>query len=804
MTDNRFASKLPDTSDSVYDAAPRYALLGFRVIPIHTPENGLCSCNKGDTCHAVGKHPRVLEWQKKATNDLGQVGRWWKQWPNSNIGLAMGGEARLVALDIDGQEGRNSLAKLEAEHTQLPTTLTSRSGRVDGGEHRLFRVPDELDIQAISNKVSVAPGLDVRTEGGQIVVPPSLHASGNRYEWTHKVPPAPLPPWLYALMVPKPQPRSPYIGDFSRPKGAHPYIWAALTMGSNTVATAQPGTRNETLNSEAYCLGQLVGGGVLDRILLEEHLTKAALHAGLDEQEIRYTLKSAIDAGMKEPRGLPRKKNRHTHQVAKASDKARPQISLSGTLYRQAEQVWSAIKTHNNQPFLFKRGRSFVRIAPSMGRNVIEELTSTQLRSLLQDRFEFTKVNSETGNTVFINPPIALMNYLIGQSTWPLPELQNLIQAPVFIPPDAELADTNGYHSELDAFMDLEGFKPRRSMPLQAARQLLHEWLHDFPFADEASRTHAFTFALTLLLRPLIKGNVPLFLISAPVPGTGKSLLVQTLCSVVTGTPAATMTEASDTDEWRKRITSVLQTSPPVVLLDNINRKLNSDALASVITSPIWQDRRLGQTEMLRVQNNAVWVATANNPIMSGELARRSIWIHMDPTAERPWTRTGFLHPLPKWGEDHRAELFGALVTIVETWKNAGRPLAAPALGSFENWASILGGVLQVAGFGGFLGNLEALWGWNDSESREWRAFTQTWWLRFQSNPVGVGELQRLAEEHDLLASVLGDGGERSRRIRLGKSLGKRVDRVFGKKVIRRSNHKHRNINIYRLLQTND
>ena len=59
MTDNRFASKLPDTSDSVYDAAPRYALLGFRVIPIHTPENGLCSCNKGDTCHAVGKHPRV-------------------------------------------------------------------------------------------------------------------------------------------------------------------------------------------------------------------------------------------------------------------------------------------------------------------------------------------------------------------------------------------------------------------------------------------------------------------------------------------------------------------------------------------------------------------------------------------------------------------------------------------------------------------------------------------------------------------------------------------------------------------------
>ena len=98
---------------------------------------------------------------------------------------------------------------------------------------RLFRVPDPLKIDAISNKVSVAPGLDVRTEGGQIVVAPSLHVSGQRYAWTHKLPPADLPHWLYALMVPAPQPvHSIYKRDLTRPPNVHNYCWKAVTSPS--------------------------------------------------------------------------------------------------------------------------------------------------------------------------------------------------------------------------------------------------------------------------------------------------------------------------------------------------------------------------------------------------------------------------------------------------------------------------------------------------------------------------------------------------------------------------------------------
>jgi len=800
MTDPVTVSKLPDSTDSLLTAALGYAALGFQVIPINSVTEDVCSCRYGDRCSAAGKHPRVMKWQKQATTDVIQIATWWKQWPNSNIGLTMGGQSRLVALDIDGPKGRNSLETLEEQHEQLPPTLTSRSGRVDGGEHQLFRVPEDFDITAISNRVNVASGLDVRAENGQIVVAPSMHASGRRYEWTQKLPPAPLPRWLYALMAPKTkrQPRTTYMG------GLHPYLSSAINKSFNTVATALEGTRNNTLNDQAKGLGELVGGGVLERALAEQTLREAALRAGLGEKEIEATIKSGIEAGLKEPRGIPNQ-FQHTHTptttTIETNDQV-PVVHLTGTFERQAKQVFEAVGKHNDPPFLFKRDRGLARIVPAFNQKVIEDITPNRLRVILQERFAFERTKAgEGGEPVPINLPLALMSYLVDQETWPLPELQSLIQAPVFIPPNAELADTDGYRTELQAYMDLDGFKPERGMPLTRAKELLGEWLHDFPFADASSRTHAIAFALTLLLRPFIKGNVPLFLVSAPVPGTGKSLLIQTLSSVVTGQELATMTETSDMDEWRKRITSILQTSPPTVLLDNINRKLNSDALASVITTRVWQDRRLGSSEMIRTNNDTVWVATANNPTMTGELARRCIWIHMDPAAERPWTRTGFLHPLPSWGGEHRTELFGAFVAVVESWKQAGRPLAASILGSFEHWAEVLGGVLQTAGFEGFLNNLEDLWNWNDNESRDWRAFTEAWWLRFQSMPVGVADLQRLAEDQDLLASVLGDGGERSRRIRLGRSLGQRVDRVFGQHVIRRSSNNNRKISIYRLVE---
>lgn len=194
------------------EAAQEYSRRGFAVVILHHLVGaGVCSCSRGTDCgKSAAKHPRLKDWQKIGHAEPARVARWWEKYPGSNVGLAMGGQARLVALDVDGAAGRASLALLEAKYSALPRTLTSRSGREDGGEHRLFVVPPSLDLAAIKNRASkLAPGLDVRAEGGQIVVSPSIHLSGRPYTWIDESPIAELPRWLFDLAAPPPEPLPP-------------------------------------------------------------------------------------------------------------------------------------------------------------------------------------------------------------------------------------------------------------------------------------------------------------------------------------------------------------------------------------------------------------------------------------------------------------------------------------------------------------------------------------------------------------------------------------------------------------------
>lgn len=84
--------------------------------------------------------------------------------------------------------------------------------------------------------------------------------------------------------------------------GASRYLETAVANEVEKVRTAPEGTRNHTLNTAAYSLGQLVAGTNLDRATVTEQLTAAALAAGLDTIEITRTIRSGLDAGEKEPR----------------------------------------------------------------------------------------------------------------------------------------------------------------------------------------------------------------------------------------------------------------------------------------------------------------------------------------------------------------------------------------------------------------------------------------------------------------------------------------------------------------------
>ena len=167
----------------------------WAVLPLHSIEGGRCTCGRAD-CSSPGKHPRTLRGVKDATTEIAIIRDWWYEWPNANVGIATGATSGFFVLDVDGEEGEKSLRELEKQHGALPETVESITG--GGGRHLFFRWPG----RAIKNKVALAPGLDIRADGGYIVAPPSNHTSGRRYEWKYldEMPLAEAPMWLIDML----------------------------------------------------------------------------------------------------------------------------------------------------------------------------------------------------------------------------------------------------------------------------------------------------------------------------------------------------------------------------------------------------------------------------------------------------------------------------------------------------------------------------------------------------------------------------------------------------------------------------
>ena len=140
------------------------------------------------------------------------------------------------------------------------------------------------------------------------------------------------------------------------------------------------------------------------------------------------------------------------------------------------------------------------------------------------------------------------------------------------------------------------------------------------------------------------------------------------------------------------------------------------------------------------------------------------------------WERTQFryLH-LPAWTAEHRAVLLGAALTLLRAWHVGGRPKGETSLGSFEDWAAVMGGILGTGGVDGFLANRERFYDGADRETAACRTFIGAW-LEKSGSADGAKDLWELLEHVDPTCD-LGRGSDRSQRTRLGAVLTGAVDR---------------------------
>jgi hypothetical protein len=488
---------------------------------------------------------------------------------------------------------------------------------------------------------------------------------------------------------------------------------------------------------------------------------------------------------------------------------ALPNVCVTNRYLRDlSAEGWNALLDKNNPPSLFQHGDAVadVHIDPESGRLVIRHLDRPLLKGKLDRAANWLKASRD--DLVPARPPTDVVDDMLsGQK--PLPMLRGIVATPVFSA-SGEIVTAIGYQEETQLFFAPPGQAPPAvsripgQAEVQQARSLIeYEWLGEFPFVDQASRANAVAAAITPFVREMISGCVPLHIFDAPAPGTGKGLVTETLAAVVSGSSPGVMNDARTEEEIRKRVTSLLREGPALALIDNVRREINSATLAALLTSRVWVDRQLGNNDILRLPNRALWMATGNNIRLSNEIARRSVWIRLDSRVDRPWEREGFRHPrLSVWVEEHRHELVWAVLTLVQNWIAVGRPAwRGKPLGSFESWSQVLGGILEAAGIEGFMANRDELYKRADTETEEWRAFIEAWWDLHGEEPVRTADLVQLLQKGLLpsLTRTVRDGAsERSYTTRLGTALVEHRDRRYGQRFLRGlGTNKHAKVAMY-------
>lgn len=245
---------------AMLDAALAAARRGWSVLPVRPR----------------AKAPLVpwLEFQERRAHEE-EIRAWFARWPDANVGVVTGVISGLVVIDVDpGHGGRDSLGELESEGGSLPETVEAITG--GGGWHLYFAHPGGT----VPNRAGVLPGIDVRGDGGSIVMPPSVHPSGRKYRWMARhspddLVPARMPPWLAAR-----------IRRRSAPAGHTLPHWRGLLREG-----VAAGARNDTI---ASLTGHLLWHGVDPYVALQLLLcwNRERCRPPLPDQEVARTVAS--------------------------------------------------------------------------------------------------------------------------------------------------------------------------------------------------------------------------------------------------------------------------------------------------------------------------------------------------------------------------------------------------------------------------------------------------------------------------------------------------------------------------------
>jgi hypothetical protein len=397
------------------------------------------------------------------------------------------------------------------------------------------------------------------------------------------------------------------------------------------------------------------------------------------------------------------------HIATKAPENApdRPEIVESTEESRLVNEACCALARDKN---VFHRNGRLVAITTDaamrqMGPQ-IRAIHPANLRIRLAACAKWVKITEDKeGNEVKhpIHPLPWAVDGVHNRGEWDeLRPLAGLVHAPT-MREDGELITEPGYDDVTQLYLTervpLEiPAHPERADAHQAAQHLL-ALVQDFPFEGEHDKAVWLTLLLTRVARRACPGPSPMFCITAPTKGSGKTMLAEATCWIATGRGQGMTVFPESEDELRKALVAAALDADECIFYDNLAGKLGGAAMDAAITSGMVSGRVLGKSETMKAQLLPTWIATGNNLQISGDLGRRLRFIRLVPRSANPHLRRDFViadfraHVL-----QYRPFYLSQALTILRAFHLAGRPRLAQGLGSFGDWTALFASAVVFCG----------------------------------------------------------------------------------------------------------